>query len=74
MTTPRTAAPREKVSITLPPDLVQRARAASNGNLSDFAARALEEKLLSDGMEEYARLRDQDSIDDVFEAAEADAA
>ncbi|WP_127361672.1 hypothetical protein [Actinacidiphila soli] len=66
--------PREKVSITLPPDLAKRARAASGGNLSDFAAKALEEKLLNDGMAEYRRLRAADPVDDVLDAIEADAA
>ncbi|MEU6756077.1 hypothetical protein [Streptomyces sp. NPDC046685] len=69
-----TTSPREKVSITLPPDLASRARQASHGNLSDYLAKALEEKLLNDGMAEYARLRALDSIDDVYEASEADAA
>lgn len=66
--------PREKVSITLPPDLAARARSASSGNLSDFMAKALEEKLLADSMLEYARLRAIDPIDDVHETIEADAA
>ncbi|MFC5802088.1 type II toxin-antitoxin system CcdA family antitoxin [Streptomyces formicae] len=66
--------PREKVSITLPPDLAARARAASKGNLSDYLARALEEKLLADAMAEYARLRAAEAIDDVHEAVEEDSA
>ncbi|MFD8335628.1 hypothetical protein ACFV42_23655 [Streptomyces solisilvae] len=66
--------PREKVSITLPPDLAARARTASGGNLSDYATKALEEKLLADAMGEYTRLRSQDAIDDVYGAIEADAA
>lgn len=72
MTTP----PREKVSITLPPDLAARARAACGGNrqFSDYVAKAVKEKLLNDAMAEYARIRGADPLDDVHNAVEADAA
>ncbi|MEU5599336.1 hypothetical protein [Streptomyces sp. NPDC020298] len=71
MTTSKTPA-RSKVSITLPHDLEQRAKAAGGDNFSAFVEQALEEKLLHDGMLEYARLRSQDSADDLYEASEAD--
>lgn len=66
-------APREKVSVTLPPDLVRRAKAA-HPDLSDFTAQAIREKLLNDAMAEYARIHAAtDSPDDFHEAAEEDA-
>lgn len=71
MTTPQTPA-RAKVSITLPQDLEQRAKAAGGKNFSAYVEQALEEKLLADSMLEYRRLRQGDPIDDVFEALEAD--
>ncbi|MET9776109.1 hypothetical protein ABZ023_17945 [Streptomyces sp. NPDC006367] len=71
MTTPNTPA-RSKVSITLPQDLEQRAKRAGGSNFSAFVEQALEEKLINDGMLEYARLRARDAADDVYEAAEAD--
>ncbi|MFF1600712.1 hypothetical protein ACFVYV_24940 [Streptomyces mirabilis] len=71
MTTPKTPA-RSKVSITLPYDLEQRAKAAGGNNFSAFVEQALEEKLVADGMLEYQRLRQNDPLDDVFEALEAD--
>lgn len=71
MTTPRTPA-RSKVSITLSGDLEARARLASGDNFSAFVEQALEDKLLTDAMLEYARLRRQDPADDVLQAAEAD--
>lgn len=73
MTTPRTPA-RKKVSITLPFDLEARGKLAAGDNFSEYMEQALEEKLLNDAMLEYARLRALDPIDDVYEAAEADAA
>jgi hypothetical protein len=74
MTTPKTTPPRSKVSITLSRDLEVRAKLAGGENFSAYVEQALEEKLLNDGMLEYARLRALDPIDDAFEAAEADAA
>ena len=71
MTAPKTPA-RKKVSITLSPDLEQRAKAAGGDNFSAFVEQALEEKMIHDGMLEYARLRTADPLDDVFEAVEAD--
>ncbi|WP_371604992.1 hypothetical protein OG345_41995 (plasmid) [Streptomyces sp. NBC_01220] len=71
MTTPRTPA-RSKVSITLPHDLEARAKLASGENFSAFVEQALEEKLIKDAMLEYARLRRNDPVDDVLQAAEAD--
>ncbi|MFI8093779.1 hypothetical protein ACIF9R_36670 [Streptomyces sp. NPDC086080] len=71
MTTPKMSA-RSKVSITLPPELEQRAKEAGGSNFSAYVEQALEEKLLNDGMLEYARLRARDAVDDVLEAAEAD--
>ncbi|MGW2550014.1 hypothetical protein [Streptomyces sp. NPDC001635] len=71
MTTPKTPA-RSKVSITLPHDLELRAKAAGGDNFSAFVEQALEEKLMSDAMLEYRRLRQADPIDDVFEAIESD--
>ncbi|MFG2408718.1 hypothetical protein ACGFR8_31125 [Streptomyces brevispora] len=71
MTTPRTP-PRSKVSITLPSELEARAKLAGGANFSAFVEQALEEKLINDGMLEYARLRLRDPADDVFGAAETD--
>ncbi|MEE1764449.1 type II toxin-antitoxin system CcdA family antitoxin [Streptomyces sp. SP18BB07] len=71
MTTPQTPA-RSKVSVTLPQDLEQRAKAAGGKNFSAYVEQALEEKLLADSMLEYRRLRQGDSLDDVYEAIEAD--
>ncbi|MGW4087005.1 hypothetical protein ACWEGS_28635 [Streptomyces sp. NPDC004822] len=71
MTTPQTPA-RAKVSITLPQDLEQRAKAAGGKNFSAYVEQALEEKLVADGMLEYQRIRQGDSLDDVYAAAEAD--
>lgn len=71
MTTPKMPA-RSKVSITLSPELEQRAKQAGGDNFSAYVEQALREKLLNDGMLEYARLRARESADDVFEAAEAD--
>jgi post-segregation antitoxin (ccd killing protein) len=69
MTTAKT-----KVSITLPPDLAERAKVAAGPNLSDFMADAVRLKLMTDGMQEWRRLRAAEPADDFFEAAEADAA
>ncbi|MGW0606392.1 hypothetical protein [Streptomyces sp. NPDC002640] len=68
------SAVREKISLTLPPDLVRRARAA-HPDLSDFAAQAMWEKLLSDAMAEYRRIRalETDVAADFWLAAEEDA-
>ncbi|MGW3627619.1 hypothetical protein [Streptomyces sp. NPDC000880] len=63
---------RKKLSITLSPDVARRAKLAGGKNFSGFVEQALEEKLLHDGMLEYARLRALDSADDLFEAAESD--
>jgi hypothetical protein len=73
MTTPRTPA-RKKVSITLPFDLEARGQLAAGDNFSAYMEQALEEKLLNDAMLEYARLHALDPADDLFEAAETDAA
>lgn len=66
--------PRKKVSITLPYELEARAQLAGGSNFSAFVEQALEEKLINDGMLEYARLRAMDPADDLFGAAETDAA
>lgn len=71
MTKSKTPA-RSKVSITLPYDLEQRAKAAGGDNFSAFVEQALEEKLVADGMLEYQRLRQNDPLDDVFEAIKSD--
>jgi hypothetical protein len=65
---------RKKVSITMPGDLHRRAVAASGSNLSDFVSTAVREKLLADAMAEYQRHRRDNSLDDVLDAIEADAA
>ncbi|GAA5070364.1 type II toxin-antitoxin system CcdA family antitoxin [Streptomyces similanensis] len=63
---------RERTSITLPPDLMRRAKLAGGDNLSAYVEIALREKLLSDAMREVARLHAMDPMDDVLDAAEAD--
>ncbi|MFE5847805.1 hypothetical protein ACFQ7N_39905 [Streptomyces niveus] len=67
------AATRERTSITLPPDMMRRAKLAGGGNLSAFMESALREKFLLDAMVEVCRIKSQDPDDDLFEAAEADA-
>ncbi|MEU1592743.1 hypothetical protein ABZ468_07750 [Streptomyces sp. NPDC005708] len=72
MTTPKEQA-RGKYSVTLPPELAERAKAKSGPNgFSNYVEKALRDALVRDGMQEYARLRGNDPIDDVFEASEAD--
>lgn len=74
MTTPKEQA-RGKYSVTLPPDLADRAKAVSGPNqFSHFVEKALRNELVHVGMVEYLRLRGADPIDDVLDAAEADAA
>ncbi|MFF8696287.1 hypothetical protein ACF08W_29150 [Streptomyces sp. NPDC015144] len=75
MTTRNTSggATRERTSITLPPDLMRRAKVAGGNNLSAYVEAALREKFLIDGMAEVVRIKSQDPADDLFEAAEADA-
>ncbi|MFK0159092.1 hypothetical protein ACIQVK_44360 [Streptomyces sp. NPDC090493] len=64
---------RERTSITLPPDLMRRAKVAGGNNLSAYVEVALREKFLVDAMVEVARIKSIDPADDLFEAAEADA-
>ncbi|MFJ4880099.1 hypothetical protein ACIP93_33495 [Streptomyces sp. NPDC088745] len=75
MTTSNTSggATRERTSITMEKDLMRRARLASGGNLSAYVEKAVQQSLLNDAMVEVARIKAQDPMDDVFEAAEADA-
>ncbi|MGY4935828.1 hypothetical protein ACWD7T_32970 [Streptomyces sp. 900116325] len=74
MTTPKEQA-RGKYSVTLPPDLAERAKAKVGPNrFSHYVEKALRNELVHDGMVEYLRLRGPDPIDDVLDAAEADAA
>lgn len=63
---------RKKVSITLSPEVERRAKAAGGKNFSGFVEQALEEKLIHDGMLEYARLHAMDNVDDYFGATETD--
>ncbi|MEV6653977.1 hypothetical protein [Streptomyces sp. NPDC051219] len=72
MTTPKEQA-RGKYSVTLPPDLAERAKAKVGPKLfSHYVEKALRNELVRDGMAEYARLRAGDPLDDVSAAAEAD--
>ncbi|MFI5990320.1 hypothetical protein ACIBAC_00500 [Streptomyces sp. NPDC051362] len=64
---------RERTSITLPKDLMRRARVAGGNNLSAYLEQALREKFLVDAMTEVARINSLNPNDDLFEAAEADA-
>jgi hypothetical protein len=64
---------RERTSITLPPDLMRRAKLAGGDNLSAYVESALREKLLIDGAREVARIKSKDPMDDVLEAAALDA-
>lgn len=74
MTTPKEQA-RGKYSVTLPPDLAERAQGLAGKNgFSRYVEEALRNQLVLDGMGEYLRLRAADPIDDVLDAAEADAA
>ncbi|MFC9280931.1 hypothetical protein [Streptomyces collinus] len=63
---------RERTSITLPPDLMRRAKVAGGNNLSAYVEAALREKFLIDATREVARIYALDPIDDVLEAAETD--
>ncbi|MFF4763161.1 hypothetical protein [Streptomyces sp. NPDC001292] len=74
MTTPKEQA-RGKYSVTLPPELAERAQGIAGPNrFSHYVEKALRNQLVHDGMAEYARLRADGPIDDVLDAAEADAA
>lgn len=53
---------------------MRRAKAAGHGNLSAYVEKAVRESLLSDAMLEVQRIRSLDPMDDVYDAAEADAA
>ncbi|CAL9326778.1 hypothetical protein [Streptomyces sp. SudanB91_2054] len=64
---------RERTSITLPKDVMRRARVAGGNNLSAYMEQALREKFLVDAMVEVARLKSIDPADDLLEAAEIDA-
>ncbi|MEV0778913.1 hypothetical protein [Streptomyces sp. NPDC050428] len=66
-------ATRERTSITLPPDLMRRAKLAGGDNLSAYMESALREKFLVDAMVEVARIKSLDTDDDLFDAAETDA-
>lgn len=63
---------RERTSVSLPGDLMRRARAAGGNNLSAYVEGALREKLLIDAVREVARIKAMDPTDDFFEAAEED--
>ncbi|NML55075.1 hypothetical protein HHL19_35900 [Streptomyces sp. R302] len=64
---------RERTSVSLPGDLLRRAKDAGGKNgLSAYLEDALREKLLVDATREVARLRALDPMDDVFEATEED--
>lgn len=75
MTTPNVqgGAARERTSITMEKDLMRRAKLAGGGNLSAYLERATRASLIADAMVEVARLKAEDPMDDVLEAAENDA-
>ncbi|MFI7415252.1 hypothetical protein ACIBU0_42130 [Streptomyces sp. NPDC049627] len=75
MTTPNTSggATRERTSITMEKDLMRRAKLAGGGNLSAYVEKAVRQSLINDSMIEVARIKAADPMDDVLEAAEADA-
>ncbi|MEV8344516.1 hypothetical protein [Streptomyces niveus] len=75
MTTLNTSggATRERTSITMEKDLMRRAKLAGGGNLSAYVEKAVQRSLINDSMIEVARLKAEDPMDDVLEAAEADA-
>jgi post-segregation antitoxin (ccd killing protein) len=60
---------RERVTVTLPPDLVAAARAAAGGNLSAYVERAIRAQALREASEAVARWRG-DASSDVEEIAE----
>ncbi|MCX5332351.1 MULTISPECIES: type II toxin-antitoxin system CcdA family antitoxin [unclassified Streptomyces] len=63
-----------KLTVTVPDDLLQAARAAADGNLSAFVARAIRDQLIRDAMTMYAEdsARVGDDLDDLYSAAEDD--
>ncbi|MFB6629921.1 hypothetical protein ACFCWY_08505 [Streptomyces sp. NPDC056362] len=63
---------RERASISLPGDLMHRAKVAGGKNFSAYVEDALREKLLVDATREVARLKGLDPADDLFEAADED--
>ncbi|MFF9901348.1 hypothetical protein [Streptomyces longispororuber] len=74
MTAPKEQA-RGKYSVTLTAGNAERAKAKVGPNgFSAYLDRALQNQLVADGMAEYARLHAMDPMDDLFDAAEADAA
>ncbi|MGW2496165.1 hypothetical protein ACWCV2_16905 [Streptomyces pseudogriseolus] len=74
MTTPKEQT-RGKYSVTLDADNAERAKAQVGPKaFSAYLDKALKNQLVLDGMEEYVRLRGKEPVDDLFEAAEADAA
>ncbi|MFF8399908.1 type II toxin-antitoxin system CcdA family antitoxin [Streptomyces sp. NPDC016172] len=69
-----TSKTRERTSVSLDKDLLRRAKLAGGANFSGYVEEALRAKLIDDGMRAYAKLRAADPADDLFDAAEADAA
>jgi hypothetical protein len=64
----------EKVTVSLPAELLQAAREASSGNLSAYTAKALRAQAVRDAAEQLAAWRQAtgDSLDDVYTMAEED--
>jgi post-segregation antitoxin (ccd killing protein) len=64
----------EKVTVSLPAELLQAAREASAGNLSAYTARAIRAQAVRDAAEQLAAWRQStgDALDDVFDMAEED--
>lgn len=64
----------EKVTVSLPPDVLAAARAASGGNLSAYTANALKNQAVRDAAAALDAWRTQagDSLDDVYTMAEED--
>lgn len=60
---------RERVTVTLPPDLIAAAKAAAGGNLSAYVERAIRAQALLDAGDAVARWRG-DASSDVEEIAE----
>ncbi len=64
----------EKVTVSLPPDVLAAARAASGGNLSAYTANALKNQAIRDAAAalEAWRAATGDNLDDVYDMAEED--
>lgn len=64
----------EKVTVSLPPDVLAAARAASEGNLSAYTAKALKNQAVRDAAAALDAWRAEtgDPLDDVYDMAEED--